>query len=67
MSEHRIQQLIAAGVAEKSSDFTKEARQTINALSDDEFNSILTIRTRIYAEGGTPAGHHYDTFVCCFA
>jgi hypothetical protein len=67
MSEHRIQQLIAAGVAERSSDFTKEARQVINDLSDDEFNSILSIRDKIYAEGGQPAGHHYDTFVCFFA
>jgi len=67
MSETRIQQLIDAGVAKKPSDFTEEARRTIGALSDDEFNAILTIRHRIYSEGGQPAGHHYDTFVCYFA
>jgi hypothetical protein len=57
---NRLQQLIDAGVTEKVSDFSNDAKQVINALSEDEFNCLLTIRDKIHSQGGQPALDGYD-------
>jgi predicted oxidoreductase (fatty acid repression mutant protein) len=51
MPENRIQQLIDAGVAENPSAFTHQARQVIQALSEEEFDHLLAIRAKVIAGG----------------
>jgi hypothetical protein len=62
-SENRIQQLIDAGVADSPSDFSQNAKQLINALSDDEFNCLLTTREKVLQMKDTTVQEEYDKFV----
>ena len=63
MSESRIQQLIDAGVATNAKDFSADSTNLINSISDDEFNCLLSIRSKISEKGGLAAGE-YDKFLC---
>lgn len=62
-SENRIHQLIDAGVAGSPSDFSQDARQLINALSDDEFNCLLSTRAKVLQLNGAAAQAEYDKIV----
>jgi hypothetical protein len=57
----RIQQLIQAGVAQNTQ-FSDRARQVINSLSDDEFNLLLSTRSKVQS-GDTEALQEYDRFL----
>jgi hypothetical protein len=46
-SENRLQQLVDAGVADNPGAFSKEAKQVIQSLSDEEFAALLSIRQKI--------------------
>jgi hypothetical protein len=49
MSEKRISQLVEAGAAKDAAAFSPKARTVIGNLSDEEFNSVLSIRKQIIA------------------
>jgi hypothetical protein len=57
MAETRIQQLAAAGVAHPLS---PKATKVINGLSDEEFNSVLSIRRQVIAVVSKDEQEKYD-------
>lgn len=58
----RVQQLIAAGMAQDAQ-LSDRARQVLNSLSDDEFNSLLSIRSKVISTGTADAQQEYDRFL----
>ena len=60
MAEDRITQLIAAGVAKDPDDFKPEAVVVINALTIQEFNSLLSTRAKVLAHAGEQRQKDYD-------
>lgn len=60
MSQNRLQQLIDAGVAERVSDFSEDAKHVINAMSDDEFECLLSTRAKVFARGGETLREEFD-------
>jgi hypothetical protein len=61
--DDRIQQLIDAGVAASRSDFSKEAEKVIKALTDEEFNCLLSTRAKVFQQGGQSAQAQYDNIL----
>lgn len=60
----RIQQLIDAGVAKDRSAFSSSSQKLIASLSDDEFNCLLSLRTKILANNGESGQQEFDKIVC---
>jgi hypothetical protein len=60
MSQNRLQQLIDAGVAEQVSDFSNDAKHVINAMSEDEFSSLLSTRAKVFERGGQALRETFD-------
>jgi len=65
-SGNRIQQLIDAGVGQRTSDFSNDAKQSINSASDEEFNCYLTFRAKIVSDGSQPALGELNKFTMLF-
>lgn len=63
---NQVQQLIDSGVGEKESDFSNEARQLINSLSDEELACYLSVRTKIVKDGSPQAQSELDRYTLLF-
>lgn len=53
MPDNRIQALVDLGIGGQPEDFSLDARRTIDSISDEEFNSILTIRKQFMPVGSS--------------
>jgi uncharacterized protein YdhG (YjbR/CyaY superfamily) len=58
--DKRISQLVEAGVAKNAEAFSPKAKTVIGNLSDEEFNSVLSIRRQIIAVASREDVAAYD-------
>lgn len=62
-SRNRLQILVDQGVADSIGDFSNTSKQVINDMTDEEFDSLLSIRDRIFQRGHEAARDEYDRCV----
>lgn len=59
-TENRLQQLVSAGAAKNPGDFSNDAKQVIQSLSDEEFTALLSMRQKIKQAVGEAALIKFD-------